>query len=132
MAPEETVEDAEFLMSNRGACDFLVKADGKMRPFELTQMYVGLGDLTVTVVFLQVETVFMKSFHGRKLLSQCSTRIFLSHYPQCVTVVFLQFLTTVRGKLCWNIVYRDDVISEDEAKIYVECIQEVLNENELE
>ena len=95
MAPEETVEDMEFLMSNRGACDFLFKADGRMRPFELTEMYVGNGDLTLTVVFLQ-------------------------------------FLTTVRGKLCWNIVYRDDVISEDEAKIYVECIQEVQNENELE
>ena len=95
VAPEETVEDMEFLMSNRGACDFLVKADGKVRQFELTEMYVGNGDLTLPVVLMQ-------------------------------------FLTTVRGKLCWNIVYRDDILSEEEAKMYVECIQQVLGEIELE
>ena len=90
VTPAEAMEDMEFLMSNRGACSFLVKNGAQMRQFEMTEMFVGCGDLTLTVVFDQ-------------------------------------FLTTVRGKLCWSITYNEAVISEEECQIYIDCIQEMLN-----
>ena len=86
----------DFLMSNRGACNFLIKdPNGEMRKFELTETYAANGDMAS---------------------------------PIC----FYHFLTTVRGKLCWSLYFIENIVSVEEASIYAECIEEILQEIELE
>ena len=92
ISPEDSIENVDFLMSNRGPCQFLVKGDGKQkRKFELTETYYAFTD---------------------------------RGFPTC----FSQFLVSVRGRLCWSLAFREDVIEEKEARIYIDCINEVLRE----
>ena len=60
------------------------------------------------------------------------TETYVGNADVTLTVCFMQFLTTVRGKLCWNVVFRDDVVGVEQAKIFVKCVEEVLNEIDLE
>ena len=60
------------------------------------------------------------------------TETYVADADQTKGVYFMQFFTTVRGKLCWNITFRDDVISREEGRAYIECIKEVLNKVDLE
>ena len=41
----------DAVLSNRGPCNFLVKADGKKRRFELTETFYGVGDQAGNVCF---------------------------------------------------------------------------------
>ena len=54
--------------------------------------------------------------------------VFDAGFPTC----FIQLLVSIRGKLCWSIVSREDVIGKEEAKIYGACIEEVLQEINIE
>ena len=88
---ENAKEYLDFGFSNRGACGFMNKKDGRKRKFELTETYYG-----------------------------CSA--------QFGTAFFLHFIVSVRGKLCWSMTYRDDVVTSAEAQVYARCIERVLNE----